>query len=449
MKNHNTSYRILWCLPFIFCISCWDSDCKFWNNNPSCSEIKELLYHYSVVDPVPQKYQAAKFIIDNIKGHYSYAGNQIYDYYDFAASLLSDSLLSPEQQRDSLLFITDYRFKDLPKDRISDKYLISADYLIYNIDKSFEQWSTCPWASQLSFQDYLEWLLPYKAAEYQELDYWRDTLLAHFGSGLDNPVVNDVEYNTTLGVADMIRSQAYSSMHRYGLYTRSGLPLLSSYLLPRQTFGNIPDYALVGVLALRAAGVPAVIDETPVGARYTAATKWFVIKSVRGEELTSEWDLSTMIGGGFFPYERGPKVFRNTYAIDQRRLQYSKKAKYVYPFGLCKKDITDRYFLTCNIELPIDRSIRKSLKDKYVYIASAVRNEAEPWCIVDFGTLRHGKAIFDNMGREVLYVAMGYDGNGLVPITAPFILHKDCRVEYVSPDTVNSPSLDKWKNNTL
>ncbi|MBR4594268.1 MAG: hypothetical protein IKO33_06805, partial [Bacteroidaceae bacterium] len=170
-----------------------------------------MLYHYSVVDPVPQKYQAAKFIIDNIKGHYSYAGNQIYDYYDFAASLLSDSLLSPEQQRDSLLFITDSRFKDLPKDRISDKYLISADYLIYNIDKSFEQWSTCPWASQLSFQDYLEWLLPYKAVEYQELDCWRDTLLAHFGSGLDNPVVNDVEYNTTLGVADMIRSQAYSS----------------------------------------------------------------------------------------------------------------------------------------------------------------------------------------------------------------------------------------------
>lgn len=307
MKNHNTSYRLLWCLPFIFCISCWDSDCKFWNNNPSCSEIKELLYHYSVVDPVPQKYQAAKFIIDNIKGHYSYAGNQIYDYYDFAASLLSDSLLSPEQQRDSLLFITDSRFKDLPKDRISDKYLISADYLIYNIDKSFEQWSTCPWASQLSFQDYLEWLLPYKAVEYQELDCWRDTLLAHFGSGLDNPVVNDVEYNTTLGVADMIRSQAYSSMHRYGLYTRSGLPLLSSYLLPRQTFGNIPDYALVGVLALRAAGVPAVLDDpdlVPVMAVVAAGahgvthfTNASRLKIKESDRLVSVTQAITALGG--------------------------------------------------------------------------------------------------------------------------------------------------------
>ena len=54
-----------------------------------------------------------------------------------------------------------------------------------------------------------------------------------------------------------------------------------------------------------------------------------------------------------------------------------------------------------------------------------------------------------NMGYDVMHLAMGYDGNGLIPITAPFILHKDGKVEYVDSDTLSSGSLDKWKNNTL
>ena len=78
-----------------------------------------------------------------------------------------------------------------------------------------------------------------------------------------------------------------------------------------------------------------------------------------------------------------------------------------------------------------------------------MRSEEQPWSIVDFGTLEHGKAVFRNMGREVLYIAMGYDGNSLIPITDPFILHKDGNVEYVDSDTLSSTLLDKWKNNTL
>ena len=292
-------------------------------------------------------------------------------------------------------------------------------------------------------------MLPYKAIELQELDYWRDTLINHFGKGLDNPIKNDVEYNTTMGVADMIRNDTYNGLHRYGLYTRAGLPLLSAHLQAHQTYGDIPDYALTAVIAMRSAGIPAVLDETPVGSRGTAATKWYVIISDRGEQLTSEWDLATTIGGSFFPYERGPKVYRNTYAINKEREQYRRKAKYQYPFELGKKDVTSQYFLTSNLKIPIDKNSVKKLKDKYLYIASAVRSKDTPWQIVDFGTLSHGKARFHDMGREVLYTVMGYDGTGLIQITAPFILNKDESIEYVNADSINSPSLDRWKNNAL
>ena len=413
------------------------------------AELEKTLSHYLFEDPNPEKFAAAQYLIENMPGHYSYQNSAIYSYYAYADSILADTSLTPEQQRDSLLDKTDRRFRAMPFLKKEDIEIIKADYLIDNIDKSYAQWTTCPWASHLSFEDYLEWLLPYKAAEYQELDAWRDTMLAHFGTCLEHPVKNDVEYNTTLGVAEMIRNEAYHGLNRYGLYTEAGLPLLTAHLQVSQTFGDIPDYALTAVLAFRAAGVPAVLDETPVGSRYTAATKWYVILSDRGEELTSEWDLATMIGGGFFPDERGPKVYRNTYAINMERLEYLRYSKYSHPFELGKKDVTSKYFLTSNLEIPIDMVSRILLKDRYVLIASAVRDDRNPWQIVDFGTMKRGKACFHDMGREVLYRVMGYDGNRLIHISDPFILHKDGSLEYISADTIYSQHLDKWKNNAL
>ena len=403
------------------------------------SELESVLDHYQTVDPNPQKLLAAKFLIENLPAHYSYAGKEICQYYDYAAGILADKSLTPEQQRDSLLVITDSKYRDLPNNTVPDAQVVKAAFLIDNIDKSYTQWSTCAWAAHLTFEEYLEWLLPYKATELQEMDAWRDTLLAHFGNGLVNPVKNDVEYGTAIGVADMIRSAASHGLNRYGLYTRAGLPLLSAYLQVHQTYGDIPDYTLTAVLAFRSAGVPAVLDETPVGSRGTAATKWYVVLSDRGEELTSEWDLATMIGGGFFPYERGPKVYRTTFAINKKRMEYRRKAKYVYPFELGRKDVTSTYFLTSDLSISVDKNVRKQIKDKYVYIASAVRDESNPWRIIDFGEIRHGKACFQDMGREVLYTVMGYDGKQLVPITAPFILQKDGNLKYLDSDDIGSP----------
>ncbi len=303
-------------------------------------------------------------------------------------------------------------------------------------------------------------MLPYKAVELQELDYWRDTLKTHFSDGLKDMIPNDVEYATTIKVADIVRNETLNKLNRHGLYSRAGLPLLSAHLQAIQTYGNISDYTLTAVLTFRSVGIPAVIDETPVGSRGTAASCWFVLLSDNGSEIPSEWDLSTIPGWGFFPYERGPKVFRRTYAINDERLEYQKKAKFIYPFELARKDVTEKYFLTSNIELAIKKELRKQLKDKYVYIASAVRGEAdtppesslfglEGWTIVDFGKIKKGQACFEKMGREVMYIALGYNGRVLIPITEPFILHKDGHIEFIDVSIVNQPHYDRFKNNSI
>ena len=61
--------------------------------------------------------------------------------------------------------------------------------------------------------------------------------------------------------------------------------------------------------------------------------------------------------------------------------------------------------------------------------------------------MKHGKAFFSKMGREVMYLVLGYDGHGLIPVTDPFILHKDGQMEYLSLDTMAFTNIDQWRNN--
>lgn len=392
------------------------------------------------------KLAAARFLIENMPAHYSYAGTEIYEYYDYAARILNVTSLTPEQQRDSLLFISNARYSDISNHTVPDAKIITADFLIDNIDKSYAQWTTCPWASHITFNEYLEWMLPYKIVEFQELDHWRDTMYTHFGaSALESRIPNDVEYNNSIHVADTVRYQTNLSYPQYRLSSHGCLPLLSDYLRVHQTYGSTEDYSLTLALLLRSIGVPVVLDATPVGPRYSASSRWIVTLSERGDELCSEWDFSTVIGNGFFPYERGPKVYRSTYAINMERQEYMLRSKYKYPFDLTVKDVTSHYFLTSNLILPV----RKRINENYVYIASAVRDDKNPWRIVDYGELKHGKACFKNMGREVLYAVLGYNGKELINVTDPFILHKDGTIEYVNADTISSPSLDNWKNYAL
>jgi len=376
------------------------------------TELEAVLNHYRDTDINPQKLRAAEFLIENMPAHYSDAGGRT----------------------------------------VPDAQVISSDYLIENIDKTYDQWKNTPWSTHLVFDEYLEWLLPYKMAQLQELDHWRDTLYARFGVPClkeRSLYKNDAEYLNVVEVADGVRDYVNRHMSRKIVPASTGVSLLLDFIHGRPVSGTTSDYSLMLALTLRSMGIPVVLDETPVGPRDNASTQWVVILSDRGDQLTTEWDFTTTIGEGFFPYERGPKVYRNTYAMNRDREEYLRKAKYKYPFKVNRQDVTRRYFLTSNLNIPVDNAVRRHLKDKYVYIASAVRDDSNPWQIVDYAKLNKGQACFKDMGREVLYTVMGYDGTGLVPITDPFILHKDGSMEYVSADTISSPSLDKWKNYAL
>ena len=398
------------------------------------NELKAVLHHYSVEDKDSEKLEAAKYLIINMPAHYSYRDTAaINSYYRKALEILGTGP-NPDWQRDTLRQISDMEYAGITKDIISDVRIMTADYLISSIDNAFQEWRTRPWSKHLTFDEFRDWILPYKVTEMQSLDAWRDTLSLHYSDSISTIPETDVKRNSIYGAIEIVRNELHSKLsdigHRIIWEDRGSIPMRSAATWVRMTYGTCKDYVTMGTAVFRSLALPAVVDQVPAWGRNSEGHSWYVFLDDRGREQPTINSLILGAGFQFYPYERIPKVWRNSYTINRDLVKYRNKAKFVYPFDMCQQDVTSHYNLTSDLKIEIDRSIK--LKDrKYVYIAMAVNDGGPKWKVLDYGRLKKGKACFRSMGRNMLYIALGYDGKKLIPISDPFILQKSGTVKYV------------------
>ena len=124
MKN------LLIIIPFLVLASCTRQDqyleYALKSAGANRPELEKVLDHYQG-DTL--KYKAAVFLIENMPGHYSYAGKEIEEYYKIGEKILQPNLI-PVQQRESLLKISKETFPGLEQNTDSDIEIIKGDYLI-------------------------------------------------------------------------------------------------------------------------------------------------------------------------------------------------------------------------------------------------------------------------------------------------------------------------------
>lgn len=404
------------------------------------SELKAVLRHYRTIDKDPEKLRAAKYLIANMPAHYSYRDTAaINSYYRKALEILGTGP-SPDWQRDTLRQIGDREYAGLTRNIIPDVEVITADYLIYSIDRAFHEWRTRPWSRHLTYNEFQDWILPYKVTELQSFDAWRDTLLAHYTDSISTVPPDDVQRNSISGAIEIVRGEIHSKQsaigHRVMWEDRGSIPMRSAATWVRMTYGSCLDYVTMGTAVFRSVGLPAAVDQVPSWGRNSEGHSWYVFLSDRGREEPTINSLIIGAGMPFYTNERIPKVWRTTYTINRDMVKYRNTAKYVYPFDLCQKDVTNHYTRTSDLVIETAKEQTAKLTDKkFVYIAMAVNSGGPQWRVLDLGILKRGKAHFKNMGREMLYIALGYDGRKLIPISRPFILHKSGAIEYIdNPD---------------
>ena len=388
------------------------------------AELESVLDHYK---GDPEKLAAAQFLIENMPAHISYRDSTIDKYYEIAHNLLKTDMPYREI-RDSLINVRKNIYPGLERNPISDIKIMKADYLIYSIDRAFKVWKESEWAAHIDFDEFCETLLPYKVVEYQPFDYWRDTLSEAFSQNLKTQLYDDEETNTTYRTVDIVRNEILSKVKSNGSYVESGYPLLTATAMKNIAYGRCADYVNLAVATYRSVGIPTYIDATPYYGRFRAGHTWDVVVFGNGGDMASEWCLGTEHGKRFFPAQRFPKVYRTTYAINRDRVKYRNESALKYPFDYCQKDITSQYTKTSDIEITTYQDI--NLAEKFCYISIFNGHNVE-WSFVDYGEMKDGKACFKNIGRNILYIAQGFDGKRVVNISDPFILHQNGEIEYL------------------
>jgi len=410
------------------------------------SELEAVLDHYK---DEPEKLRAARFLIENMPGHYSYRpGSRIEEYYRLGKGVLMSSL-SPTEQNDSLLRLCQEQFAGVQKDTVQDIRIIKADYLIRNIDSAFRLWKDGLWLRHLDFDQFCEYVLPYKCYELQALDQWRDTLRACFGDVMTDWIPNDESYASPYNAACVLRGRIARDVHPLIMYSAIAPSFCNAETMHRITFGTCTDYVRLAICTMRAIGIPAFYDSTPQWGRYRAGHDWYAILSDKGERLTSEWDITTNPGGLFLPYQRIPKVYRYTYAVNRDTERYLQEATFPQSFSQFQKDVTDEYYATTDLAIPVTFN-EKRINDKYVYLA-VFNGVYSDWNIVAYGNLeKHYKCadgtrqtvgLFPKTGRNILYMMVQVDKGGMFPLSLPFILHSNGEVEYVEADIDNMRSV--------
>lgn len=389
-------------------------------------ELEKVLAHYQG-DSL--KSEAAKFLIRNMPGHGSYAGEEIEAYYrEVAPILFSDSSTAVKERMMNEVFS---RHPSNRIKRVQDVQVVKADYLIRNIDRAFDDWQNGAFARQVSFEDFCEYLLPYKCTDYQTLDNWRDTLRLVAAGVYEDYPHSRIRQNSAYWAADAVND----SLGRLNKVKLSDA--MQSYSLFRVPFwtkipsGRCGIYSTVSVGVLRSHGIPVVNDFILQWATKDGDHSWVTLLT----DTRNKGYLEGSEGGvmGFMrPGECKGKVYRRTYAPDEGLVRLNREAGQVPEKlrNVFMKDVTEEYVYPADVTVrPLPEVKRK--EEKYAYLAVYGNKDWVPVCYARTG--RSGIR-FKALERGAVYLPVYYTSGGTEPMNYPFLLDDKKETKYLVPD---------------
>ncbi len=382
-------------------------------------ELEKVLQHYATNPEDSLKYQAAVFLIENMPGHYSYKNEKYLDqYYDEIAEAVS-----PKQTRElnkSTMEAISGRYREKSRAHIQDIEIISADYLIHNIEQAFEVWENGEWATHVSFDDFCELILPYKGVELQTLDHWRTYSKELLKGDLDDLHNCDLYKNSAYWAATAINTEIIKlQSQELPVGGVNALPIFRIHTLSQMPFGTCGDYSVLAMALMRSQGIPVTEDCTPQWSWQSFGHSWNVLLNNKGKMITFSAGSSNP-NEQHMPDERMGKVFRRTYAINREIQQLNKTEVYVPSIfkNHFMRDVTDEYMNTQDIEI----SIPDSLKNEYQYGYLAVFDNRN-WVPLHYGKVLNGKIQFNKMGLNSMYLPVFFDKEGIIPFASPFFIN--------------------------
>jgi len=388
------------------------------------AELEKVIQHFIDKGEVIKE-EAAYFLIGNMKEH-GYAefklvdsiGNDVdfsvLDYADYEALL--DGWDAIEDNSGKIHFELDTMIKDYQS--------INAEYLIQNIDLAVDAWENNPWAQHLSFDQFCEYVLPYRSSN-EPIEDWRTYFIEELSWVKDSVKDPSDPIEAACYVNDYIKSWFRFDPRYYEHPTDQGLAEILN-----NKMGRCEDMTNLAIYAMRALAIPVMSDFTPYWANTGNNHAWNAI-------LDKNDSIIIFMGGEANPgeYELGHKmarVYRKTFAIQKQSLaekvaEWEKAPPYLNKNSI--RNVTNEYVETKSVKVELTQGIPDSTNFAYICVFNSGK-----WKAISYGKPYGTKVNFSGMGMGIAYLPAFYYEEEIITAGNAFILSDSGKVEYKIPD---------------
>lgn len=388
-----------------------------------------LYYKYILRDSL--KAEAASFLVDNMKYHYS------------KGKLLSPGrdLLRQRHKTDSVYFsiINGHTLFDFPEEELwiscgkeypcasadsipearcrsdteNDRKLVSVRFLVKHIDHAFEKWTTSQFARDLSFDDFKEYILPYRCvAGYGFLET---------GAEYDRWFGKYVRSDTASSISNSVEAYNKAVYWMRGMNGNTNRTVKAG-LYDMYTHGihDCVDVASYGCNILRSCGIPTALEYNICYRNLSGRHFHCSVLNSQNDRWEPFSPESALPGDGKWEAAEVMNVYRQMYGAQKNTPYFLKAKNEQIPDILsnpCIKDVTSYMKQTERITLPC----RFGEFNNLVYLATFNR-ESGGLIPVTWGVIDREKqsATFENVLPFIFYIMTGYQNGKLVVLSNPF-----------------------------
>lgn len=407
------------------------------------AELEKVLEHYRGDE---MKYQAARFLIENMVGHSGHDSTAVQQYqavYDkyVAISEKHKWKVNNDWQKEIDKFWSENRYKVLHLSSQKDIQTIQADWLIREIDRSFKAWQENAYTRNAPFEDFCRYILPYRYAEGICIDNSRDVFYQRHAH---------VFSDTTRRISIVIDSlhQQYSDQ-LYCDMAAVDMPIYDTKTFEYIKRGVCDTKAWYNCLQLSALGMAVAIDFVPAWANRSGGHVWNSL-IINGETYPFEpfndwerWKYKQVYNNESFDRYwgrfRAAKIYRRTFEYylegplaDPKVNREDIPSLFLNPF---MRDVSNEYFKTVDVNISLSHPVKKDIKYAYLCIYGN-----HGWTPVQWGKIcRNGKVLFKDMGKDIVYLPMFYQNGNLLPAGPAFLLNSNGQQIILQPEKEVKP----------
>ncbi len=405
---------------------------------------RAVMAYYHTIGCSAEKREAARYLLDNMPYHYGYGvtvrdSKEVRRWTKKTTATLRDLLdgyglyqipgdtvrtLREVRRADSLAMQRIDQDVKATFTPLMDGEQVTAAFLIRHINHAFKVWRTSRFARHLTFDEFKEYILPYKAFNGYSFLESGDTYARFFGGMIDLDSITNREdcinaYNYVMRtLRDLTGSKQCEG--RKGLY--------DLFFYRSHACDDLASYACC---ILRSLGVPITVKHS-VGYRSFTGMHYFCSLY---DAATGDWETynpETYDPTLYWAEEENLNIYRNTYGAQPGTPYFLHAEGEHVPdelYNPCMVDVTEHVKQTYSTTLSIEASYGANL----AYLATF--NRAMPdallhttWGVID---KEAGTVTFEHAMPRVLYFPVCYQGRRMKVLGAPFYLDDKGSILYL------------------